>query len=302
MNRSRRFSRALVVTAALGALFGVAARPAFAAGPTMSECLSANESAIQSRADRHLRQSREQSIACAAPSCPREVRAACQTRVAQLSGAIPTVVFEVKDGSGTDLTGVALRMDGQPLVARLDGTAVAVDPGEHIFAFSAPGQPTVEKHFVLYEGALDRHESIVLDTAPVAAVPPPAPPASSSGLGARKLVGLTLGGAGVAGIAVGSIFGVMAFSSWSSAGIACGPGGPSHCSRASSGAVNSDHDRAVTDGTVSTVAFIAGGALVAAGVALFLTGGTHEHEARTPLAILPSLGPGQAGIALSGAF
>jgi len=278
------------------------ARPASAGGPTMSECLSANESAIKLRAEHKLRQSREPSLVCTAPSCPRAVREACQKRAAQVESAIPTVVFEVKDASGNNLAGVAVAMDGELLATHLYGTAIAVDPGEHTFSFTASGQPSVEKHFILNEGVVDRHESIVL-AVPLPTSTQPAPTSlSTPGLGTRRLVGLGLGGVGVAGVAVGSIFGVMTYSSWSSAGSACGSGGTTQCSRANSGTVSSDHNTAVTDGTISTVSFIAGGALLAAGIVIFLTGEHHEGERRPTVAVLPTISAGQAGLALGGAF
>jgi hypothetical protein len=287
--------------AALSVALGTTAHPAFAAGPNLPQCLSANESAIKLRVEHKLRQARDQSLVCAAASCPGEVRDACEKRAAAIGSAIPTIVFDVKDASGSDLSGVAITMDGEVLVTHLDGTAIAVDPGEHTFSFSAPGQPSVDKHFILSEGALDRHESIVLTSAaPVAAASPTSREPSSSGLGTRKIAGLTLGGVGVAGVAIGSVFGVMTFSSWSSAGSACGSGGTSHCSRAGSAAATSDHNAAVTDGTLSTVAFIAGGVLVASGLAVFFTGG--HHEGRPAVAVAPSFGPGQAGLAVGGAF
>jgi hypothetical protein len=53
-------------------------------------------------------------------------------------------------------------MDGKPLVGRLDGTAVAVDPGQHAFTFEVSGQPSVTKGFVLKEGEKLRRERVVI--------------------------------------------------------------------------------------------------------------------------------------------
>jgi hypothetical protein len=68
--------------------------------------------------------------------------------------------------------------------------------------------------------------------------------------------------------------------------------------------VTSDHDTAETDGAISTVAFVAGGALVAAGLFLYLTGGPSDGQASTTtgIAVEPTLGPGHAGFSLSGGF
>jgi hypothetical protein len=299
--------RAPALSFALVAALGVSARPAFARGPTLPQCLAANESAIKLRVDHKLRQAREASLVCASAACPGEVRDACEKRAAQVSAVIPMVVFDVTDASGNLVTVASVTMDRLPLAERLDGSPLAVDPGEHVLSFSAPGQPTLEKRFVFEEGVIGRHESVVLGAAAtlpasVAIEPQPTATRSSSGLGTRKLAGLAVGGVGVAGVAVGSIFGIMTFASWSAAGSACGSGGTSHCSRASAATVTSDHSAAETDGTISTVAFVAGGALLATGVALFVTGASHEHTGRPTAVLAPAVGPGQAGLSLGGSF
>src|SRR5579864_8835344 len=75
----------------------VAAAPsAGAANPTMSECLSANESAIKLRGEHKLRQARDQTLVCSASTCPEEVRDTCQLRAKDLNAAIPTIVFLAK--------------------------------------------------------------------------------------------------------------------------------------------------------------------------------------------------------------
>lgn len=294
-----------------------AARPAHAADPTMAECLAANESAISLRADHKLREARDRSVACAASSCPAEVREACQNRVQQLNSAIPTIVFEVENAAGTDLTRVIVTMDGQPFAGRLDGTAIPLDPGEHVFVFAAEGLPKLEKRFVVYQGETNRREKVVIGGgAPQAAPPSTEAPARteapgvtaspSSGLGVQRTLGLLFGGAGIVGIGVGVATGLLASSAWSKVQSACGPGGAANCSPAgtSRASVTSDHDTAESDGAISTVAFVVGGALVAAGVFLFLTGGHGDRQASatTGVAIEPALGPGHAGFALSGGF
>jgi hypothetical protein len=97
---------------------------------------------------------------------------------------------------------------------------------------------------------------------PPAVAPAPPPPAASSsspspgGLGTQQFVGLVAGGGGVAGLAAGSIFGVMSGSAWSSAKNACG-GNASVCTNVQSG--QSFRSTAESDATLSTVGFIVGG-------------------------------------------
>jgi hypothetical protein len=131
--------RPSLTTLAVMTVIVSAARPARAADPTMSECLSANESAIKLRGDHKLRQARDQALTCSASTCPGEVRETCQLRVRDLNAAIPTIVFLAKDAAGQDIVAVKVLMDGEPIGDRLDGTAIAVDPGQHKFSFGAPG-------------------------------------------------------------------------------------------------------------------------------------------------------------------
>lgn len=288
-----RLAAALVLT--LGC---VASRPVLAADPTMAGCLAANEGAIKLRVDHKLRQAREQSLLCAAASCPAEVRAACEKRAMDITTAIPTIVFEPRDGHGSELTGVTATMDGEPLTPRLDGTALAVDPGEHTFVFARAGGETAEKRIIIHEGEKDRREPIVIGTAP--AVVLPAPPPGASLLGTRRVVGLGLGGAGVVGLGVATALGVVASSAWSRVKTACGPGGPTECNTTSPSTVTSDRSTAVTDGTASTVLFVLGGALIAGGAVVFLTAGLGGSGAS--VAVTPTLGPAEAGFSLRGTF
>jgi hypothetical protein len=281
----------------------LASRAAGAADPNLAECLTANEDAIALRLDHKLLASRDESLVCSRPSCPAEVREACQARLGQLNAAIPTVVFEAKDATGNDLGNVAVTMDGHPFAARLDGTAVPLDPGDHTFEFVSPGRPPRTKSLVVYQGETNRRERIELDgparvttlsTLPGGSSEIPMP--SRSGVGSQRIVGLGIGGVGIAGVAVGSVFGLLARSAWSSVTTLCGPGGPSHCASSNHALVLSDHGTAVNDGTASTVAFIAGGALLAGGVVVVLTGGPRRSSAASTMTVTSEIGWGSFSI------
>jgi hypothetical protein len=150
-----------------------------AADPTTADCLAANENAIVLLREHKLRDARAQLLVCAAANCPGDVRAECSRRVGEVNAAMPTVVFEAKDGAGNDVSIVTVTMDGRPLVDRLEGTAISLDPGEHVFLFQIPGQPGVEKRFVIRQGEKDRRERVTLGAA-VPTASPATPPASVS--------------------------------------------------------------------------------------------------------------------------
>jgi hypothetical protein len=106
---------------------------------------------------------------------------------------------------------------------------------------------------------------------------------------------------GVFSVGVGSVFGILSVSTWSKVNGACGTGGPGQCVTKDPASVTSDHNTAQTEAAVSTVAFIAGGVLVAAGVAVFLSA-AHPGSGEPAVALAPTVGPGLGGLALRGAF
>ncbi len=308
--RGGRPLRCIPVVAALALGFSAEARADKATtNATTNKCIAANEDAIRFRAEHKFRQAREQAIVCAADTCPGAIREVCRKRVTDLDAAIPTIVFEVRDARGRDLDQVRVTMDGEPLVDRLDGTAIAVDPGDHAFAFEAADAPRLERHLLLFEGAKGRREVMTIEpqAAPVAPAPTTTPATaerepSPHGLGTRKIVGLSVAGAGVVGVALGAVFGIETMSAWSSVKTACGPGGPGECTAPNRPSVTSDHDSARTDGTISTIAFVAGGVLVAGGLTVFFSGSRDASTAKPATAVAPLVGSRFAGMGLHGTF
>jgi hypothetical protein len=291
------------------ALFG--AQSARAADPTTADCMQAAESSIQLRAQHKLRAARAQLLVCVAASCPADVRAECLRRVDKVNAGIPTVVFEAKDAPGNDLTDVKVWMDGELLVNRLEGTALSFDPGEHRFVFEGPGGTRVEKVLVLHEAEKQRRERIVLGAlaepgparpaaAPLAGVQEPStagPSLSAPSANGQRTLGLVVLGGGAAAIAVGAVFGGMASAKWSSSKDACAT--PLTCPNHPQ-AVR-DHDAAVFEATISTIAFAAGGAALAAGSVLFLTA-PRRRAIGMAWQLIPWVGLSGAGFAWKGAL
>ena len=106
---------------------------------------------------------------------PTIIRDDCTQQLkSELRKAQPTIVFDLKDGSGHDLVDVTATMDGVPVAHALDGSPLTPDPGSHVFVFTWAGQPPVTQTFVIREGKKDRHERIVIGdgAAPGASQPP----------------------------------------------------------------------------------------------------------------------------------
>jgi hypothetical protein len=309
MRSSSHVSRRTTVAAGLAVGLLLVGGPALAQ-VTKDQCIDANGRAQHLRAEGKLTEAREQLRTCANPACPAIVRGDCTKRFDDLETAQPTIAFEVKDGAGADVVAVKVTVDGKPLADRLDGTALAVDPGQHVFTFDMAGQAPVTRTLVLTEGVKGRRERIVLGPAPVPVPEPPpalpasppasdlAPPGSGGGMGTQKLLGLVAGGVGVAGLAVGGVFGAMTLSEKSQQQSACG----SPCSPASHTQAVNDHSTGMTDGTIATVGFIAGGAFLVGGAVLFFTAHPTTQQPATGTLLVPSVGPGGGGVLLRGEF
>jgi hypothetical protein len=299
--------RALALSAPL-----VSAAPSALADITKDECVEANGKGQDFRRDGKLSAAREQFAHCASLSCPTIVRDDCTKRLDEVESVQPTVVFDVKDPTGRDVSAVKVVVDGAPLVNRLDGTALRIDPGEHVFVFTAGDKPPTTATFVLKEGDKDRRERIVVGQAAIsAASPPPAPtPAapptpppgqgSTGGLGTQQLTGLVSAGAGAVGIAVGSVFGAMTLSAASQQKQDCAS---SACTSDAFAKATLDHSTGETDRTVSYIGLIGGGVLLVGGAVLFFTAGrAHELSSTTGVVVLPSLAPGGGAVLALGAF
>jgi hypothetical protein len=244
------------VTLAFAALV---AAPLAHADPSVSECLSATETSLHLRASHKLREARAQLLICSAPSCPVEVREECVHRTSELNAEEPTVVFAVKTRGGDELSAVKVTMDGEVVADHLDGGALSLDPGSHSFTFEAPGLSPLTEVLILHEGEKERGETVVLEA------PAPSIATTKEIRSERRVLGIAIGAAGIAGLAVGGIFGGMASSAWNKASGEC----PMHTG--CSAPAISDRNNAATFATVSTVGFIAGGVLVAGGLTIYLT-------------------------------
>ncbi len=271
--RSRSLALALVASAATLASGSVAA----AAGPTKQECVAANENGQDLRHAGKLREAREQFAACTAATCPAVIREDCAQRLRQVEAALPSILFVARDRTGRDLSVVHVTMDGEPLLEKLDGTGVAIDPGEHRFAFKADGYRATTTTVVVREGDSDRPVRVLLEsTAP----PPAAPsageqasthaPAPSDEASPRRPLAIGLVVAGGAGVVAGAIFGLVAKGTYDHARSECPTGFLADCPAESTQA-NQDLSNARSQALVSTVAFSAGGVLIATGAILFFT-------------------------------
>lgn len=134
-----------------------------AAAPPKSECPRALKDAEEHEQSGHLREARESLLTCARAACGRAVDQECTTRFRRLDSTdIPSIVPRVTDKDGTALFDVDVRMDGELLTSHLDGQPVAVDPGQHEFAFSTAQGLYAERRVLIAQGEHARPLTISL--------------------------------------------------------------------------------------------------------------------------------------------
>ena len=97
----------------------------------------------------------------------------------------------------------------------------------------------------------------------------------------QRILAGVVGGVGVVGVVVGSVFGLKASSDWDEAKSDCNPYPKCGPSGAQAG------DDAQSAATISTIAFIVGGAGIAGGLILWFTAPDADSSAETAVGLAP---------------
>jgi hypothetical protein len=293
-------SRAPASLAAVLALTFGSAPAAWAAAPTKRECVQASEAAQDLRGSGKLHEARAQFVVCMSSTCPRPVREDCAQRLAEIDKVMPTLVLVARDADGNDLVAATVTIDGSEAQLPLDGKAIDLDPGPHHLEFHA-GDRTLQRDIVAHEGDKERRidATFAAPQAPPAALAPPPPPppperpADDHG-GTQRWVGIGFGIVGAAGLIAGSVLGLVSKATYDHAFV-------EECGRVRDKCTaqgTADGNTAHTEATASTASFIGGGALLAAGAALYFTAPGRSHA----VAIAPAVGDGAAGLTLRGTW
>jgi len=204
----------------------------------------------------------------------REHAATLAPKVSKLTVTVP---------EDSRVPGLVVTRDGLELGTVQWGLAIPADSGTHELVAKAPGYETWQTKVEVAAKATTATVTVpklvaapepvaAAPVATVAAEPPPEPPppapaegAQSSGLGGQRIAALVVGGVGVAGIAVGSIFGVQAMKKKKTVDNDCDG---SVCETNTGVTAGEDGYSAAR---ISTISMIAGGACLAGGVVLWLT-------------------------------
>ena len=202
--------------------------------------------------------------------------------------------------------GMRVTLDGTLMSDSSLGVAVPVDPGAHRLEVSAPGKETKVISLELgTDGAtttvrLPSFEDpvAVAATTPEPTEPQPsvAAPATEVSMHPLRSVGLVVAGVGAVGLGVGAYFGGLAKSRLDESnelgcdGASCPPD-----------AADKRND-ARDAGNVSTVFFLAGGALVAGGLGLWVFGPEERESSAPRVSAAPVAAPGGGGLVMRGAW
>lgn len=225
------------------------------------------------------------SAAAAAVSAHQKAHAqTAHKAMARVESKMSRITINVPDNARA--SGLEVRLDGNAVDSSDFGNALPKDGGSHDVEATASGKKPWKKHVDLDASG----QTVAVD---VPALEDDAPPKKVAAAGAKgeaadgttpapeaatastdkdahpgqsqRTIGIVVGVVGIAGLATGIVGGIVASSNANDLKAACGSG-PT-CDPSNQGT----HDSAVTWATVSDVAFIAGGAALAAGAVIYLT-------------------------------
>ncbi len=194
--------------------------------------------------------------------------------------------------------GLAVLRDGKPIDPGSFGSAMPIDPGHHVVEATAANKKPFHQELDVGAQAAEARVTVKLEDAPAATTPEhvafgpvsPVPPEDTSRGAGLRVAGLTILGVGVAGVIVGGVFGGLAIGKKNDAAPNC-TSDFSRCNTTGKAAV----DDAMTFGLVSTIGFVAGAVLAAAGLTMFLVA-PRPKEAHVALTLSPF------GATIGGAF
>lgn len=208
-----------------------------------------------------LLDARGAALACAQEGCPAVVRAECVRLLAELDAVLPSIVIEVRDADGGEVSqGVDVELDGAQF-GQLDPRAITLDPGEHVLRVVTSAGLRASQTLAVREGQLRRAVRVELPRpapeAPRAEAPPPSGPPAAPAQGraaeaprATPWPVFALGGVGLAALGSFAFFGLRGYREEVSLESSCAP----RCAPGSDDAMRRDYlvaDIALAAGVLS---------------------------------------------------
>jgi len=182
------------------------ATPALAEEPSKEQCVDAYVKGQEARRAGKLLDARASFVVCGRASCPMPFAGDCRRWRDEVEAAIPTIVFDVVDRLGRRPTDVRVSADGAPFAGKIDGRALPIDPGAHVFVFELSGVPPQRVEATILEGIKSQKVTLALapavdhrDTLPIMETTRPIPAGA-----------WLAGGAAIVGVASFAFFGLLA--------------------------------------------------------------------------------------------
>lgn len=233
---------------------------------------------------------------------------AARERASSLEPKLAKLSIQVAPETGA-LSGLTVTRDGETIPQAAWGSAMPVDPGEHVIDVVADGKKPWQARIKLGDAEKQLVNVPALEDGPAAAAAKPAAAASAasssespksdeakSGGSALPVVGLVTAGVGVVALGVGVGFGLHAKS------LDKDSKADGHCDSTGCDDVGRPlNEDALAAANLSTVLFIAGGALVAGGLTLYFVGGSSK-ETSASLGVTPVVAKGGGSVLFHGAF
>jgi hypothetical protein len=216
--------------------------------------------------------------------------AAAEEHAARLRPRLSWLTITLGPGAA-NVSGLVVSRDGLPVDPATLGAPTAVDPGDHTVQAVAPGHEPWSARVPVGAGGASAWVAVPGLLVRVEFSEPPA--AAAHPLLSLRTAAIGAGALGVVAVGISVGFGISAInnnnaSSGNCNGNVCGPSG------------TQSRLEALSDGNVATVAFVAGGVLIAGAVALFVI---DSRRASAPVArVSAALGDGMGGVSLAGEF
>jgi hypothetical protein len=224
-------------------------------------------------------------------------------KVADLEPTLPTMTIVVP--AAADRPDLQVKRDGETVGRAEWGAAIPTDPGAHTVEATAPGRKTWQGQAQVTGPGAKASVEVPPLAEDVAAAPSSAPsalptqaptsppPAAASPGSTQRTIGLVVAGVGVAGLVVGTVFGLSAKSK--------NDGATAHCGGDVCDATGiASLDDARRAATFSTIGFAAGGAALAGGLVLYLL--APRGPSTTGLTVTPGLTASGGELLLGGAW
>jgi len=242
-------------------------------------------------------------------------------RAKSLEPGLVKITIDVAKGDES-LLGFEVRNDGVTVPSVQFGSPFPIDPGEHRIEASAPGKRIHTDVVNVTKGVGRVAVPLLTDLAPPASGTPSTSIQSSSSMKSmgstpsvpsldsstpksldtphpsgknQRILSYVLGGVGIVGVGVGSYFGLAAIHSNSQSKSYCNASNANDCYPTSV----SLHNDALNEAKISTITFIAGGALLAAGAVFYLTA---PDDKSSSLHASVGLSPNSTKLSLGGSW